>query len=163
MTYEERLLEGFSRIIERHADTCVKRIARKTLRHLQKCKRENGMMQSESDSGLENIWDEVCVQIQYEYSVCWDLYEEYILSCITKLLETDCSEEEKKMIWLQTDACFDWSSCETEEEADLDGYFDENNFPNDYAVEDISAYILSEVLRMAGEYHNQRIEKYLYL
>ena len=161
MTYEQRLLAGYSHIIECHAETCVKRIARKTFHHLQKCKRESGMMQSEPDSGLENIWDEVCVQVQREHSAFWDLYEEYILTSITRFLETDCTTAEKQMIWLQTDACFNWSYCEAEEEADLKDHFDNNNFPNDYALEDVATYILDEVLRMAEEYHNQRIEKYL--
>ena len=99
MTYEQRLLAGYSHIIECHAETCVKRIARKTFHHLQKCKRESGMMQSEPDSGLENIWDEVCVQVQREHSALWDLYEEYILTSITGFLETDCTTAEKQMIW----------------------------------------------------------------
>ena len=66
------------------------------------------------------------------------------------------------MIWLQTETFFDWSFCEIKEEEDLEEYFDKNNFPNDYSVDDVAVYILGEVLHMAADYHNQRIDTYLY-
>lgn len=35
-------------------------------------------MQSCEDDGLENIWEEICVQLQMDFSVCWGLYDEIV-------------------------------------------------------------------------------------
>jgi hypothetical protein len=65
------------------------------------------------------------------------------------------------MIWLQTDSFDSWSNCEFEPEDELSACFDNNNFPVDYVIEDVVAYIVEEVLYAAGNYHNRRIENYL--
>jgi hypothetical protein len=37
---------------------------------------------SGDDSGLRNVWDEICVQIQYDQSVYWDAYDETTRSVV---------------------------------------------------------------------------------
>lgn len=32
--------------------------------------------QSSDDSGLRNAWDEICIQVQGQWSVLWNVYEE---------------------------------------------------------------------------------------
>lgn len=39
-------------------------------------------LQSGDDSGLQTIWDELCVQAQVEYSVVWDAYEDTMMVII---------------------------------------------------------------------------------
>jgi hypothetical protein len=39
-------------------------------------------MQSGDNSGLKNIWDEICVQMQDEQSTMWDAYEDTICHII---------------------------------------------------------------------------------
>ena len=162
MTYELRLCAGYRHIIDCQAEACVGKVSRKVIRELQKCKRNSNMMQTATDSGLDNLWDEVCVQVQREYSAVWDVYEDFILSSIIKALKENCSTSEIQMIWLQTEAFDTWSDCEFESEDELDACFDKNNFPNEYNIDDVAAHILKEVLNLATDYHNRRIEKYLF-
>ena len=60
------------KIVEELASEIGKRITRKTIRDLQKMGEE---FMSSGDSGLENVWDEICVQVQYDKSMFWDLYD----------------------------------------------------------------------------------------
>lgn len=162
MTYEQRLCAGYRHIIDCQATVCIDKVVRKVIRELQKCKRNSGMMQSEADSGLDNLWDEICVQVQGEYSAFWNLYEDNIFTVIINVLEASCSISEMQMLWLQTDSFDAWSDCEFEEEDELANYFDENNLPVEYSSDDVAAYILNKVLGEAADYHNRRIEKYLF-
>jgi hypothetical protein len=41
---------------------------------------------SGDDSGLRNVWQEICVQVQGEDSLYWDVYEETIRSCAIGLV-----------------------------------------------------------------------------
>jgi len=41
-------------------------------------------LQSENDSGLTNLWQEISVQLQSEFSVMWDLYDEIVSNEIEK-------------------------------------------------------------------------------
>jgi len=159
-TYEERLIEGYRHIIDSLAEDSTAQIVKKTIRELQKCKRDSGMMYSEAEGGLDNLWDEICVQIQNGYSDFWVEYEDYALSIIKKLLESCRSTTELQLIWLQTDAFYDWSCCESEPDSELDRYFNENNFPVDYNIDDIATYIWNKVFDEAWYYQNRRIENY---
>ncbi|MBI2320562.1 MAG: hypothetical protein HYU88_00290 [Chloroflexi bacterium] len=61
-----------SDLIAQLAERASKRIARRTVVALQRMK--DGL-QSGEDSGLRNLWDEICVQMQGQQSVFWDLYD----------------------------------------------------------------------------------------
>jgi hypothetical protein len=68
MTYDQHLSLGYRYIIDGHAKSCIDKVVRKTILKLKKCKRDSNMMLSESDSGLNNLWDEICGQVQGEHS-----------------------------------------------------------------------------------------------
>ena len=116
-----------------------KRISQKTILTLQKMK--DGM-QSGEDSPLQNIWDEVCVQVQSDYSVMWSAYAdtiEGIIQCDVDLLDPPT----KKAIWLQTEGYTDW-----DEEDDAESV--------PWSDEDIVRYILrAYVLSDAADWHNE--------
>ena len=44
-------------------------------------------MLSGDDSGLKNVWEEICVQVQGEESVFWDAYVETIESLLSGSVE----------------------------------------------------------------------------
>ena len=56
-----------------------------------------------SQSGLKNLWDEICVQlIEAEYSPFWEYFELEVMNLIQKEVEKLPSFAQKA-IWLQTD------------------------------------------------------------
>ncbi len=104
---------------------------------------------SGEDTPLKNIWDEICVQVQYEESFLWeDVYLEMIRSSV--LYEVRKLEEEvRQAIWFQTDEGIYWD--EDEEEQD-EIYFDDDK---------ITDYILRDyLLRIASDWTNRRIDKF---
>ena len=137
-------MDDRDRIITSIAEHECKRIARRVLRDLQ------GMtqgMQSGNDSGLANLWNEVCVQVQGQESGMWDYYVEMMREMIEKQVQM-LSVELRKAIWLQTDNGFHWDFDE-DEPAEIE-----------YSEDDIVDHILREfVLKLAADWKNRRIEK----
>ena len=54
------------------------------------------------ETGLINLWEEICAQRQGEESVAWDVYEQTVDALIEAHLE-DLSESARRVIWLSTD------------------------------------------------------------
>lgn len=101
---------------------------------------------SGNDSGLENLWEEICVQVQGEESIFWDLYMDEIENAIECEVE-GLPPEMLKAIWLQTDNgyCFEG----------------EENDQEDFSVkQDVIDLIESKVLSEAEDFSNERIERY---
>src|SRR6187200_1466408 len=44
---------------------------------------KNGFLLSGDDSGLKNTWEEICIQVQGEESIHWDVYSDAIRNFIT--------------------------------------------------------------------------------
>lgn len=133
------------KIISDLAEAACNRLSRKVIRSLTRM--TNGM-QSGDDPPLKNVWDEICVQVQGQESVMWDVYSDTIQS---RLLEevTKLDTATKQAIWLQTDESIDWSVDNEDQEV-----------PS--VCEDIAQYIFDGfVLSAAGNWTNKRIEKYL--
>jgi hypothetical protein len=104
---------------------------------------------SGDDSGLTNVWEEICVQEQQERSFAWeDAYEASLLGFLEG--EVDALDEATRWaIWHQTDAGIDWS-------------VDNNNPPEEWSNEELGRFILEEyVLPAAGAYSNARIRRYI--
>jgi hypothetical protein len=114
-------------------------------------------MQSGDGTPLKNLWEEVCVQVQFGESIFWEVYklhiDQLILSHIFSL-----SAPILQAIWLQTERGEQWLYEENEEdECGMD-----SREPT-YCQEDIIDWILSRVLMGAGEFNNERIDKYFEL
>lgn len=101
---------------------------------------------SGEDSGLKNTWDEICVQIQGEYSFHWDDYEdvveEHLKAEVRKL-----NDYERFAIWLQSDQGM---------------FFDESEDGSpEFTDDDLVDYLKGEIFQKAGNWSNERIRKYL--
>lgn len=94
-------------LMERFAEPIVRRIVNKVKRELQSFDRDSGMMQSHEDSGLKNVWDELCAQVQGEESVFYSAYLDVVESIINGLLDA-CQEDEKIILWTQTQDYEEW-------------------------------------------------------
>lgn len=160
MKYEEILCNMYSEIIANIATDKAEQLSKCIIRQLQSYKRDSNMMQSPSDSSLENLWDEICVQVQGEKSFCWNLYQDFVYKLCLQVLEKKCSELDLQILWLQTDAFEDWIDCECCDENELHQRFGTNL--NIYSTEDVAEYLCNMVIGQAADYSNKRIELYLY-
>ena len=135
------------KITNQLANTISERISHKVELSLKEMK--DGLQSSE-DSGLENLWDEICVQVQSAHSMFWSLYDNLIygltLSNVKKL-----ESYEMEAIWLQTDDGKDWKQEVSEKDCDFS-----------YSTDEIAEHIAREyVYEKAGTYRNKRIIRYL--
>jgi len=105
--------------------------------------------QSGDDTVLDNVWDEVCVQVQRQESTMWEDYVDTIRQIIKVHGLPKLAPEEQQAIWLQTNSGLGWNSDEETGEIPTDD-------------DDIVEYILNDyVLTAAADWKNSRIEKYI--
>jgi hypothetical protein len=138
---------GKRRFVQALAEQAAKRVARRVVQEMQKltdCKL------SGDDSGLANVWDEICVQAQFDQSEAWEVYEETGTTIVAGFV-SDLSIHEKEALWLQTEAGWDWDYDTRDANAEVP------------VVEDqIVDYVWTEyVLVEAGRWTNSRIRAYL--
>ncbi len=99
------------------------------------------------DPRLKTTWDEICVQLQNEYSFHWDDYVEAVLNYIIAEVEK-LKEFEVLAIWFQTNSGFYFD----EDEDDLVDKFD---------LYEIYHHIESEIYKRGGNWSNKGIRDYL--
>ncbi len=117
---------------------------------------------SGDDSGLKNVWEEICVQVQGEESCYWQTYQEVMYDIVRAELES-VSKLEKVALWLQTVDGSGWL-CDIEEEEQNDsGSAKRTDVPAaPYDLDAIVEIILDEhLLPMADVYSNRNIERYI--
>lgn len=133
-------------IIQQIAEKECTKICRRVIRNIQAM---TDGLQSGDDSGLTNIWDEFCVQVQSEHSMFYDLYEETILMTLRYMIEP-LPAYIAQSIWLQTVEGSDWA------------WDNKDTKQAPYCVEDIRDYIFREyIFAEADRWSNQRIRVYL--
>jgi hypothetical protein len=108
------MMKPEEKIVEELASEIGKWITRKTIRDLQKMGEE---FMLSGDSGLENVWDEICVQVQYDKSMFWDLYDDIVHGIVGGYLP-ELPKHEREAIWLQTREGEDWSCKDSEDFVD---------------------------------------------
>ena len=137
-------MDPYESLLSEIADVECQRVSRKVIRSLQ---RMTEGLQSGDDSGLVNLWNEICVQVQGEQSVMWDAYLHTVGGFIfDQLSRVDVTL--KRAIWLQTREGMDWEAS-----------------PGDrispYSDDVIVEYVLHDyVLSAAADWSNARIERY---
>src|SRR5688572_27561288 len=104
---ERRLSETV--IVRELAESVCRRVARRAIRALQGM---SGQLLSGDGSCLRNTWDEICVQVQYEYSVYWDAYEQTLETTVAGFVD-ELPAFERDAVWLQTRPGEDWD-CDAE-------------------------------------------------
>jgi hypothetical protein len=129
-------------------------------------------LQSSEDSGLENVWDEICVQVQSAHSMFWDLYDEVVINLIMPHIKK-LEDYEKTALWLQTDSGWDWKYFISGPYREKDGSYSSISLHEEHEVSEkdsafcyntdiIARYIASEyVYDKAGGYSNKKIKRYL--
>jgi len=142
MDYQDEIISGI-------AEIACKRISSKVVRELQKMTED---LLSGDDSGLINIWDEVCVQVQAQHSIHWGIYLDVIESIIYEKLEK-LDSMTKQAIWLQTADARSWQDeCNENERGEIPAFL----------ASEISYYILNKyILNAAANWTNKRIEEYI--
>ena len=124
------------------------RIVNKVMFSLRKLK--EGKLLSGDDSELLNVWDEICVQVQGENSIYWNVYEETINMFIKYYVEKEPIEIKYLLSYYDTDSYPDKNSTETNNEIKLvynEGYIIDTLF--------------TKILGLAVDYTNARISNYL--
>lgn len=147
MTLEQQILSKFSEEI-------AERITQKTITHLQQL--DNTL--SGDDSGLTNVWDEVCVQQQFQHSFYQEAYVELITSTVPGFVE-GCKRHEQLAIWLQTDDGCESSTMENKERLYDHPESSLNDAPQH--VDSVVDVFLNDVLAKANDWSNPKIRAYL--
>jgi hypothetical protein len=133
-------------IVRAVADATAKRIARRVISALVQMRHTL----SGDGSGLKTTWAEICVQVQYQESFKWHVYD-YTVRSLAEGYVLELSKHEREAIWLQTDPGGDWD-CEKPEQRDSYPVFDE----------DIIHYVTHEyVYAEAGRWSNTRIRAFI--
>ena len=158
MNFAEHMNRVYGDILASHTSKLIANLTGSIIRRLQGVKRDSGMMQSPEGSGLINLWDEICVQIQREYSPYWGAYEDYIEVIIQESIRK-LPREEKLMIWLTSESFSEWADSYDEDD-NCDDAFSEY-FPEGYDNAAIIRTIYGEVTSRAEEYQNRRITTFL--
>jgi hypothetical protein len=103
-----------STIVQDLAESVCERVKNEVIRTLKGM--EGGL--SGEDSGLSSVWEEICVQLQYEESVCWDTYDMTVRETVQFLVE-ELPTFEREALWLLTGEGSEW---EWEDVEDRDSY-----------------------------------------
>jgi len=129
------MMKPEEKIVEELASEIGKRITRKTIRDLQKM-------------GEEFM---ICVQVQYESSLLWELYDETVRLCVAHFV-SELKYYERFALWFQTEDAHYWKYEDDEEQKEGPALSEEEIV--NYVVND---YVYFE----AGRWSNQRIRAYL--
>lgn len=136
-TQADKLLEEISKKL-------CSQLTNRVIRGLQSL--DHQFMLSGDDSGLKNVWDEICVQMEVGYSSMWDAYEDTINNFVIGELDK------------LTDADFNviaYSLWDNDEE-EISGYSRKSLIP------ELSRIISDKlILSAAKDWSNDRIRMYL--
>lgn len=113
---------------------------------------DSSEMLSGDDSGLKNVWEEICVQVQDEQSFFWETYVETMESLLAGYVEF-LDRDARLALWTATDEGWDYI---------YDHHADDDGVADVPVVEhEIVAKLKDELLSAAASYSNQRIAKFL--
>lgn len=134
-------------LILRVGDRVIEPPARRVIRTLRSMTEGR---QSAYDSGLRNIWEEVCAQVQGNLSVMWDAYLE-VIDSIALAEAKKMPRLDQEIAWLLCDDGTDWSCSDEAELA--------RHVP--VVIDQVAEVIRNRVLEVAGEWSNPAIRGYL--
>lgn len=104
---------------------------------------------SGDDSGLSNVWEEICVQVQGEHSSSWQAYDDTVRAYVHEAL-SQRPVYQQIAVWLQTPEGID----EEDEGRDSD---EEIAYDTDAAANSI----VSAIYGAASDYSNEAVKAYL--
>lgn len=130
-----------------------KRIARQTIRWMQ------GQSTTIDLGCLENLWDDVCYQLQAGRSYSWNHYDFAIMTYVISKLE-ELNKYEANAIWLQTDNAYDHLVDMEDKGIAIDSRFTPMRSPP--YVDDMARYIVNEyIYSQADTWQNDRLRQLL--
>jgi hypothetical protein len=132
-------------VLKKFAEEICNRISHRVIRHL----RTNSTTLSGDDSPLKNAWEEICVQVQFEQSIYWDVYVDTIDLAIEGEIEK-LQEHELACLWFQTPDGEEWGFTDGDER--------EEPYIDTHAI---VSFISQRVLSEAYSYTNVRIRTYI--
>jgi hypothetical protein len=91
MDYRHPLMK----LLRRHASAIGARIAKATARDL---RQYQDNLPSGPDSGLKNVWEEICVQVRGERSLFWDEYRNIAMTHITQRID-ELPDIKRRLFW----------------------------------------------------------------
>jgi RAB protein geranylgeranyltransferase component A len=118
----------------------IKPIVNKVISELRNLK-DDQFLHSGEDSGLINVWDEICVQVQGEYYFNWDDYESTIYNFAQALFKK-LPDAIKNLINYM---------------GSISQHEDEEYMCDSFGIQEI----VNQVLIVAMDYENSRIRRYL--
>lgn len=142
------VLETQKLIIEKFSRPSIDNVVNKIVRKFQKL--------NINLSGIEkaNTWDEICIQMQSEFSIYWSDYEDAIIGFIENELDK-LSYHEKMAIWFQSETgqqCIEDELFNLKENESID-YLSEPGY-NQFET---TSFLTSIVLKKASNWSNQVI------
>ena len=136
-----------SAIAHQVAEKAATKVTAHTVRSL--LKMTDGL-NSGDDSGLVNVWEEICAQVQFERFTMWDVYEHTAQAILASEVES-LAAYEREALWLQSIQGIAW-----------DGKEDEQRGAYPVLNSDIVEYLWSNyVIPEADRSSNPRIRAYL--
>ena len=122
------------------------RVARRAVRVLNEMR---DCLTSGDESGLVSVWQEICVQVQFEESFYWDAYDYTVYDIVWREVKRLPSSV-LRALWLETIPGQDW-------------LIEEDGEPPDsapYCIDDVAEHITSIVYVMAADWSNRHIRAY---
>lgn len=140
------------------ARQAVEKLVPQAIRQLQQLRGDH--LLSGEESRLRDVWDEICVQVQYELSPHWSSYQLLIERVILRLLEA-VPPTSLHALWLETGAGEEWL-----DELEAAAASTEPKAPSPvvdltYDKDDVVVFLRDRVVDAAADRTNSRIDRYL--
>lgn len=159
-SYEEIMFRYCEDLLKTRRRELIKSVITKAIDELEKYDRKSNMMQSGEDSCLENLWEEICAQIQYEEGIFFEYTLDFARDVIDGILSKDYTTEELRIMWLNSegivDYVFNWIE-DTSEDKEKEISFPEKA---EYMT-GLSESLLDDLMSIAADYESDSLYRYL--
>lgn len=140
------------------AHQAVEELVPKVIRRLQELRGDH--LQSGAATRLRDVWDEICVQVQYEHWASWPSHQQVIERIVLKQL-SGLPPTSLHALWVQTTAGEQWLSDLEDEPPSSANSPVRPVVDLSYDEDDVVVYLRGRVINAAADWSNPRIERYL--
>lgn len=137
------LLTRLDGLISSLANDLLDRESKRIMRILIK---QKDVRLSGDSSYLENLWDEICAQLQYGYSIYWDQYDDYLNNLCNEQFNT-LTNVEREILELYSTSEEWWDMMEEEEYV----------YSNETSPQSL---LYDKVISLSSNYSNIKIRRY---
>lgn len=147
--YDDHAATTLREVLARDA---TRRITRRVIRTLQGLRDDH--LQAGFDSGLRDVWDEICVQAQEEESPMWQTYLNLVEVTATRHLD-GVPPTQLHAMWVESKEGQWWLTME------YDDLPESEKGELIYLLDDVAEYLRDQVINVACDWSNARISRYL--